>query len=875
MNPTHMPTETGGRGERTPVRSWLVQSTVAPLATPLEDGEVVSRPGYAARGWYTAPPRSTVMAVLLANGCFSDIERSTNLRDLVDPAIFQVPWWYRSTFISRGSARIALRLDGVIHKADLFVNGRQVATADEIAGAYAVSRFDVSDLVSPGENAIALRVHPGSPLDDLSISWVDWNQWPPDNNMGVWRDVVIERTGEVRLGDPAVSSTLSSPSFSFADLSIAVELANESDLDITADVRGVVSGHGSFVEFARAVHLEPRGKEHIRFTPDDSPGLRLSQPALWWPLGEGSPDRYDLELSASVGGLISDQRTLSFGVRSVTSHVEKGGGRRFVVNGRPQQIVGGGWSPDLFLRYDPARIADELGYVAELGFNTVRLEGKLENPEFFELADAMGIMVLPGWECCSKWEAEKGPQGSEWTEHDYAVADRSMRSEAILLRNHPSVIGFVIGSDFAPPPRTASIYVDALNRAGWSMPIISSATAEATDAAGPSGMKMTGPYAWVPPVYWYSTSAEHGGAVGFNSETAAGANIPRQPSLERMLSPSELESLWREPAAKQFHAGPPSEFDNLAIFHRALAGRYGAVTSLRDFVRKAQLANYEATRAQFEAYLSRTNASEPATGVIYWMLNSAWPSLNWQLYDWYLDPAGAFFGAKKACEPTHPFYDYGNKMLGVINRRRSSVGPCDLSARIVDIDGMICLEDRAAVAELAPGAVASFDRLEIPPTVGATYLLDLRLVEQDTTLARNVYWLSAAEDVLDWPATTWQYTPTARFADLSGLERLGEPVIETRVVASSLRDGMQRVRVELRNASEDHTPAIGVHAAVTGGGPDTTSHPVHWTDNDVTIFAGELVTLEATFPIAPGAPFAIDVDAFNRHKPTQISAEPV
>ena len=100
-----------------------------------------------------------------------------------------------------------------------------------------------------------------------------------------------------------------------------------------------------------------------------------------------------------------------------------------------------------------------------------------------------------------------------------------------------------------------------------------------------------------------------------------------------MLSPEEMEHLWRQPSAKQFHAGPPSEFDNLEILHRALAARYGEPRSLRDFLAKAQLVSYEATRAQFEAYGSRTHRSEPATGVVYWMLNSAWPSLNWQLWD--------------------------------------------------------------------------------------------------------------------------------------------------------------------------------------------------------------------------------------------------
>jgi exo-1,4-beta-D-glucosaminidase len=317
---------------------------------------------------------------------------------------------------------------------------------------------------------------------------------------------------------------------------------------------------------------------------------------------------------ASVSGLVSDQLGCTFGIRRVESEIQPGGGRQFAVNGRPVQVVGGGWCPDLLLRHDPVRIADELAYAVDIGLNTLRLEGKLENPEFFEMTDELGLMVIPGWECCNKWEAHAGTGGSAWTEHDFLVAGRSMASEAELLRNHPSVIAFVIGSDFAPSPRTAAIYAEALRRANWDLPVVSAATDEGTEAAGPSGMKMTGPYAWVPPVYWYSSDRERGGAVGFNSEAGAGNNIPRMTSLERMLSPGELDQLWRDPTAKQFHAGPPSEFDNLAIFHGALSERYGEPCRLRDFVRKAQLANYEAARAQFEAYASHALAPEPPPG---------------------------------------------------------------------------------------------------------------------------------------------------------------------------------------------------------------------------------------------------------------------
>ena len=128
---------------------------------------------------------------------------------------------------------------------------------------------------------------------------------------------------------------------------------------------------------------------------------------------------------------------------------------QFVINGKPVLIRGAGWAPDMFLRDDPKRMEAEFSYVRNLGLNTIRSEGKLEDSRFYDLADRDGIMILPGWECCDKWESAAKTGGEPWDAADEQVAAASMASEARLLRNHPSVIGFLIGSDNAPPAAIA------------------------------------------------------------------------------------------------------------------------------------------------------------------------------------------------------------------------------------------------------------------------------------------------------------------------------------------------------------------------------------------------------------------------------------
>ena len=104
---------------------------------------------------------------------------------------FQVPWWYRTEFIlSEEEVRgtILLEFDGINYAADIWLNGRLVATADQARGAFRRFQYDVSDGIVPGENVLAVEVIPPKP-GDFSTGFMDWNPAPPDRNMGLFRPV--------------------------------------------------------------------------------------------------------------------------------------------------------------------------------------------------------------------------------------------------------------------------------------------------------------------------------------------------------------------------------------------------------------------------------------------------------------------------------------------------------------------------------------------------------------------------------------------------------------------------------------------------------------------------------------------------------------
>ncbi len=175
----------------------------------------------------------------------------------------------------------------------------------------------------------------------------------------------------------------------------------------------------------------------------------------------------------------------------------------------------------------------------------------------------------------------------------------------------------------------------------------------------------------MPPNYWYSmqfdkhdsTQTNAGGAWGYDSEESAGDTIPTLDSLHRFMSAADLSALWRNRLANQYHAnyephcGTGYSFGTLCHFDTALRARYGAWSSLDQYVEEAQAQDYENTRAQFEAFIDHAHHGPlPSTGTIYWQMNKGFPSLLWNLYGSDGDQAGSYFGTQEANRPLHVLY---------------------------------------------------------------------------------------------------------------------------------------------------------------------------------------------------------------------------
>ena len=836
-------------GEASAIPGFRIQSS----ARVTDGGGTISQPGYATPGWFPAPARSTVLAGLLANGRYADPFFSTNMRD-IPASEFTVPWWYRAdvTLGPETGLRTYLNLSGVLSRAEIWVNGTQVATSGQVAGMYTNHERDLTALVRPGVNSVAIRITPNDPNRDLTMGWIDWVQRPPDNNMGIVRDVLIRRSGAVALRNAHVTTRLNTPALDRAELTVKADVRNDSAGTVTTTVGGTVAGSALA---AQTVTLTAGQNRTLTF-----PTVTLTNPRVWWPAGMGEQALHDLDLTATVAGAASDLAHQRFGIRDVKAPLDASNHRRYSINGRPLLIRGAGWSPDLFLRWNPRYVEDKLRYVLDLGLNTVRLEGRIEPDDFFDLTDRLGILVLPGWECCNKWERH-----SSWSSADMTVAGASMRAEAIRLRDRPSVISFLIASDIAPTAAIERTYVDALTAAEWSLPIVSVASDNSAPITGRSGLKMPGPYDWVPPNYWYNK--REGGAFGFNSETSAGPDIPTLDTLRRMMTTGELNTLWQNFGAAQYHRSPSGTFDDLLIYGNALAGRYGTVTSLEDYVRKAQLAQYENVRAQFEAYgRNFTDSSNPSNGQIYWLLNSGWTSLHWQLFDYHLDQGGSYWGAKKANEPLHVQYSYDNRSVVVVNSRPGAASGLTVRVNLYNPDGTERFAQTVTGLNVNGGG-ARTTALTVPSPISGlatTYLAKLVLSDSaGREVSRNVYWLSTRADVIDWANNDWYYVPTTQYADLRGLSSLAQAPLSATATTSSA-GAESTTTVTLRNTGTGRTPAFYVDARVVGtaGRPVL---PIRWTDNAVSLWPGESVTLTGTYRTADlgGADPSVRISGWN------------
>src|SRR2546421_9821312 len=147
-------------------------------ATATQTGAQISTPGFSTSGWLSvtndgAGAPGTEINALLQNGSCPNVFFSTNMKNCFGQmtkvgadtiAQFSVPWWYRTDFAAPPAGQDAkLVVNGVVGKADVWVNGVEIATSTTVAGAYTRYVFDITSRLVAGTNSLAIEVYPNDP----------------------------------------------------------------------------------------------------------------------------------------------------------------------------------------------------------------------------------------------------------------------------------------------------------------------------------------------------------------------------------------------------------------------------------------------------------------------------------------------------------------------------------------------------------------------------------------------------------------------------------------------------------------------------------------------------------------------------------------
>ncbi|MFO7888856.1 MAG: glycoside hydrolase family 2 TIM barrel-domain containing protein [bacterium] len=801
-------------------------------------GEEISDDGIDHQTGISAEVPSTVFANLINAGQYENVFVGKNL-ELIDKKRFQSPWWYRKEFDLphlTDQEKILLVFEGINYSAEVWLNKQKIASPESIKGSFRMFRLDISDFVKPKNNVLAVKVYPPQP-GDFTIGYVDWNPRPPDENMGLWRPVTLKRVKPVAIRNTFVQTDVDLETLDKAELRVSAELENLSDQKVECTVIGRLSEQ----KFTTSCLLNPKQKKTVVFEPDRHNALKITNPRLWWPHTIGKPHLYHLTMEVELDGKVSDRENVQFGIREVSDFINQDGHRGYKVNGKKILIRGGGWVDDLFLREDEKRLRAQMQYVRDMNLNSIRLEGFWGNSsKLYELADEYGILIMVGWSCHWEWKGYVGKDVDEFggvkTDEEMDLVAESMRDQVLWLRNHPSVFVWVLGSDKLPRPTLEKKYYNIFSEIDQTRPTLASCGWLESEVSGSTRVKMNGPYGYVAPNYWYEDE-KNGGAFGFNTETGPGPQPPPVESLRRMIPP---DSLWPVNSVWNYHCSR-HEFDNIDYFLEALNNRYGPSENVEEFTYKSQIASYEAMRPMFESFCVNKYQS---TGIIQWMLNSAWPSVYWQLYDWYLRPNGAYYGAQKACQSFNLIFNYQNKDIYIHNDTLKDLERAVAHISLYNFDSEAVLTDTVITTVKQNSSKKIFD-LSIPQDISQVFFLYLHL--EDNTgkiIARNFYWLPKTFDKLDFENSKWFITPIKEYADMRSLNRL--PETEIQYTYSILdKDKEQEVKLIMENTGEKIAFFIQLKLVREKTGECVL--PVFWDDNYISLLPGEKRVLNVRF----------------------------
>jgi len=809
-----------------------------------QPGAQISAPAFTPSNWYAATVPGTVLTSLVNDKVYPEpLYGENNRPDKIPESLARAQYWYRTTFTvpkNYKGEHIWLNFEGINYASEIWLNGQQIGTT---RGAFIRGTFDISSNVQPGQSAVLAvlvspQPHPGDPhehtianglglnggitaLDGPTfLSTIGWD-WIPairDRDTGIWRKVFLSASGPVLVKDPLITTDLPLPKTDTADVAVKATLENITD----TPQKGILKGTFGDLKFEREIELQPKSKQVVSFDPTSTPALHIANPKLWWPNGYGAQYLYPLHLSFEVQKHQSDSYATNIGVRKITYFVSDSENLTISVNGVRIFIRGGDWGLDEAMKRIPReRLEAQIRMHQLANMNLIRnWVGQSTGEDFYELCDKYGILL---WDEFFQPNPSDGPNPTDLDTYLANVRDKILR-----FRNHASIAVWCARNEGFPPKN-----IDDPLR-------VLMAELEPTRRYQPSstdgqGVHSGGPYYWRTPREYYEFDE------AFKTEIGS-VSVPTLESIHGMMPEKDWETINDDWAEHDFAHG--AQHGN--TYPLVLAARYGKIANLADFVRKAQLANYEAFRSMYEG--RNAKLFKPSTAVITWMSNPAQPSFVWQLYHHDLEPNSSLFAVKKSGELVHVQWNESTGPNGgqveVINNLPTPLTDAKVHLTLYNLDGKVAAQQDFA-ANAAPSTEADLGKATLPDSLSPVFFVKLELHDNSgKLLSDNFYWHEQQQD------------------NLQALETLAPVTLDAKA-NKSCTAGRCQIQVTLHNAASQ--VALMAHLQLRRKQSNDRVLPVFYSDNYVSLVPNEdrTITIDVAEADLKGDLPMILVDGFN------------
>jgi hypothetical protein len=824
------------------------------------DGKSISSTNVNTVAWAKTSLPATVLTSLVRNGVYPNPYIATNnmlIPDCNDEFNTEYdllkyshiknknPWkehyWYRTEFESPTIVKDKiwwLTFSEINYRAEIWLNGVKIGDKSSVVGMERSFRFDVSKyLTSKGKNVLAVAIYPPdhvgkpaieplTPLSDpgqnmadgeISHDYTKWDvmgwDWQPairDRDMGITEDVFLTSTSNIEVKDLYVTSKLALPDLSKADITISATIKNYSKVKKSGSLSAMVSfENGTVCSLVVPYSLKGLEEKEILIDKSVNGSLTITNPKLWWPLGYGKANLYTANVKLTESGVVVSNQTTQFGIREVETYLSEVE-RVYKINGQRIYPKGGNWVIDMMLNWTNSRYEQEILLTRNANLNMLRIWGPTGVPPqaLFDAADKYGIVMWQDF-LNDFWGTYKNTPGYQ---PEISLFEKASIEVVKKLRNHPSLVIWCGGNE-GVNPREELLVNSVLKKYDGRD---SRHYLKQSDGDGLHG---GGPYHTLEPKEYFT----HPKLKGFSSEIGP-SGVPVYESIKNFVPPVTkdwaegrfpIDGVWAYHDANNW---PGEDSRKFTSYDNMVRNYYGTVDStsqqaVEDYIRKCQVVNYDVYRASIESI--NRQLWKTASGILLWKSNSSWPSMTWQVYDWYMQSHAGYYGAKKASEMNHVQLNRADMSVDYIALIPNDQLGVKIKATLVSQNMDTLFVSEKQINTLSDGATKT--GIVIPHSKETSFLKLEAFSAQGNLVADNIYWLQENND-------------------FKSLNLLPESKLTVEASSETI-NSIRKVSVLVRN--DGSSIVFMADFKIVGKESNVELLPSLWSDNYITLFPGE------------------------------------